>query len=365
MFYLKGLKKSHRISRLLQIIIAIALFIGLDQLWETSLLQGQQLLKSQTEKMARLLVQQTAYGAAPALQLENDEQLQWLAQALVLDPKVMSASIFSEDGVRLSFAQSVIDEDLEPDSEELTSILEQYPPYVEAVSQDGKNLGYVEVRLEPKYFFNEIKEAHHINMEQQQIMLLIAGLIGMLLSRALSFKRADFDRRKARVKLRRLLAKKTEKAAAKAAKQQASEANKQAKKSNSTDMTKTAMNAEEQTIAPEGAAVAPKLKAEATTQSMAEPSEPAQELTSESNQAPELAQSDDKGKAKAKVASKPKALSSKPKAATKRKTATKPKTKPEAQPVAKAEKTTKKKSETKPKAKASPKPDSNKAPNSD
>nr|WP_282446660.1 AhpA/YtjB family protein [Shewanella sp. 1CM18E] len=203
--------------------IAIALFIGLDQLWETSLLQGQQLLKSQTEKMARLLVQQTAYGAAPALQLENDEQLQWLAQALVLDPKVMSASIFSEDGVRLSFAQSVTEEDLEPGSEELNTILDQYPPYVEAVSQDGKNLGYVEVRLEPKYFFNEIKEAHQINMEQQQMMLLIAGLIGMLLSRALSFKRADFDRRKARVKLRRLLAKKKAKAEAKEAKKLATQ----------------------------------------------------------------------------------------------------------------------------------------------
>ncbi|MCL1130428.1 YtjB family periplasmic protein [Shewanella sairae] len=235
-FYLKGLRKSHRISRLLQIVIAIALFIGLDQLWETSLLQGQQLLKSQTEKMARLLVQQTAYGAAPALQLENDEQLQWLAQALVLDPKVMSASIFSEDGIRLSFAQSVVEDDLDAESPELSAILEQYPPYVEAVSQDGKNLGYVEVRLEPKYFFNEIKEAHQINMEQQQMMLLIAGLIGMLLSRALSFKRADFDRRKARVKLRRLLAKKKAKAETKAAKKQAAESQKQAKSSDSMTM---------------------------------------------------------------------------------------------------------------------------------
>lgn len=33
-------------------------------------------------------------------------------------------------------------------------------------------------------------------------MLLVAGLIGMLLSRSLSFKRADFDRRRFRVKLR-------------------------------------------------------------------------------------------------------------------------------------------------------------------
>ncbi|MGL4615814.1 MAG: hypothetical protein ACRCVV_18360, partial [Shewanella sp.] len=45
--------------------------------------------------------------------------------------------------------------------------------------------------------------AHNLNMEQQQMMLLIAGLIGMLLSRALSFKRADFDRRRTRVKLRK------------------------------------------------------------------------------------------------------------------------------------------------------------------
>ncbi|MEI6858303.1 MAG: AhpA/YtjB family protein [Shewanella sp.] len=203
MFFLKGLKKSHRISRLVQIVVAITLAVGLIQLWKTSLLQGQQLLKSQTQMMARLLVQQTAYGAAPALKLQNDEQLQWLASTLVLDPKVMSVNIFSEDGQRLSFAQSVTDEELDPGSIELNQLLERYPPYVEAVTQDDNNLGFIEVRLEPKLFFNEIKEAHQLHMEQQQMMLIIAGVIGMLLSRSLSFKRADFDRRKTRTKLRK------------------------------------------------------------------------------------------------------------------------------------------------------------------
>ncbi|WP_376711922.1 YtjB family periplasmic protein [Shewanella profunda] len=202
MLYLKGLKKSHKISRLLQIAIALTLMVGLVQLWQTSLLQGQLLLKSQTQKMARLLVQQTAYSAAPALQLQNDEQLQWLASALVEDPKVMSAAIFSDQGIRLSFAQSITKEVLDPDSKDMDQLLSKYPPYVEPVLQEGKNLGYVEVRLDTKLFFNEIKEAHNLNMEQQQIMLLVAGLIGMLLSRALSFKRADFDRRRTRVKLR-------------------------------------------------------------------------------------------------------------------------------------------------------------------
>ncbi|MFB2777864.1 AhpA/YtjB family protein [Shewanella mangrovisoli] len=203
MLYLKGLKKSHKISRLLQIAIALTLMVGLVQLWQTSLLQGQLLLKSQTQKMARLLVQQTAYSAAPALQLQNDEQLQWLASALVEDPKVMSAAIFSDQGIRLAFAQSLTNEALDPESEDMGLLLSKYPPYVEPVIQDGKNLGYVEVRLDTKLFFNEIKEAHNLNMEQQQMMLLVAGLIGMLLSRALSFKRADFDRRRTRAKLRK------------------------------------------------------------------------------------------------------------------------------------------------------------------
>lgn len=199
--YLKGLKKSHKISRLLQIAIALSLMVGLVQLWQTSLLQGQLLLKSQTQKMARLLVQQTAYSAAPALQLQNDQQLQWLASALVEDPKVISAAIFSDQGIRLAFAQSITKEVADPNAEEMDLLLSKYPPYVEPVIQEGKNLGYVEVRLDTKLFFNEIKEAHNLNMEQQQIMLLVAGLIGMLLSRALSFKRADFDRRRTRAKL--------------------------------------------------------------------------------------------------------------------------------------------------------------------
>ncbi len=201
MFFLKGLTTSHRLIRVIQISIALALLAGLHHLWETSLLQGQQLLKSQTQKMARLLVKQTAYGAGPALQLENNEQLQWLTSALVRDPKVISATIYNAQGKRLSFAQSITDQELDFDSPELQTLLQPYSPYVEAVLQDEQNLGYIEVRLEPKLFLNEIKEAHKINMDHQQTMLLIAGLIGFLLSRALSFKRADFDRKKHKKKL--------------------------------------------------------------------------------------------------------------------------------------------------------------------
>ncbi|MEZ9235861.1 AhpA/YtjB family protein [Shewanella sp. 10N.286.52.A9] len=200
MIFVKGLKKSQKISRLIQIVIAIILLIGLTHLWKSSLNNGQQLLNSQTQIMARLLAQQAANGAAPAMFLQNDEQLQWLANALIDDPKVMSVHIYDAQGVRLAFAQSVSEEALDADDEELKELLSPYPPMIENVLQGDNNLGYIEVRVNLRIFFDEIKTLYQENMKLQQTMLIVAGIIGLLLSRALSFKRADFDRRKTRAK---------------------------------------------------------------------------------------------------------------------------------------------------------------------
>ncbi|WP_299568751.1 AhpA/YtjB family protein [uncultured Shewanella sp.] len=200
MIFVKGLKKSQRISRIVQIVLAIILLIGLTHLWKSSLNNGQQLLNSQTQIMARLLAQQAANGAAPAMYLQNDEQLQWLANALIDDPKVMSVNIYDAQGVRLAFAQSVSEDEFEADDQELKQLLSPYPPMIENVLQGENNLGYIEVRLNLRIFFDEIKTLYQENMKLQQTMLIVAGIIGLLLSRALSFKRADFDRRKTRAK---------------------------------------------------------------------------------------------------------------------------------------------------------------------
>ncbi|GIU50320.1 AhpA/YtjB family protein [Shewanella sp. KT0246] len=200
MIFVKGLKKSQRISRIVQIVLAIILLIGLTHLWKSSLNNGQQLLNSQTQIMARLLAQQAANGAAPAMYLQNDEQLQWLANALIDDPKVMSVNIYDAQGVRLAFAQSVSEDEFDADDQELKQLLSPYPPMIENVLQGENNLGYIEVRLNLRIFFDEIKTLYQENMKLQQTMLIVAGIIGLLLSRALSFKRADFDRRKTRAK---------------------------------------------------------------------------------------------------------------------------------------------------------------------
>lgn len=200
MIFVNGLKKRQKISRIIQVIIAIGLVLGLINLWQSSLENGQKLLSSQTQLMARTLAQQAANGAAPAMFLQNDEQLRWLTSTLASDPKVMSVNIYNSQGVRLAFAQSVTTDDLAPDSEALRQLLANYPPLIENVMQQDNNLGYVEVRLDLSKFFDEIKYLHQENMELLKWMLLVASFIGFLLSRALSFKRADFDRRKTRIK---------------------------------------------------------------------------------------------------------------------------------------------------------------------
>ncbi len=188
-------------TRLFQVCVAVGLIFGLVHLWQSSLINGNQLLNSQTKIMARLLAQQAANGAAPAMFLKNNQQIEWLASTLVTDPKIMSVNIYDSNGNRLAFAQSVSNEILDPDSEELELLLKPYPPLIENVTQGDNNLGYVEVRLNPNIFFDEIKILHEENMKLQQIMLIVAGVIGLLLSKSMSFKRAEFDRRIARYQL--------------------------------------------------------------------------------------------------------------------------------------------------------------------
>lgn len=198
MLHLNQLKKSHKYSRFIQILVAIGLIIGLQQLWHTSWQAGLVLLQSQTQQMVQLLIKQTSNGAVPALELNDDKHLDWLANTLIQDAKILAISIYDVKGNRRAFAQSISNKQLAPTSSILMEKLHSYPTYIEPVFQDELNLGYIEISINSALFFEEIKNAHHQNMMQHQIMLIVAGIIGFLLAQSLSFKRIYYDIRKAR-----------------------------------------------------------------------------------------------------------------------------------------------------------------------
>ncbi|MBY5992722.1 AhpA/YtjB family protein [Ferrimonas balearica] len=182
-----------RVWRVLQMGLALTLLVGILQLWLSSERQARLLLDRQTDLLADSMVRQAAHAAAPALKLDEPEQLNWLVHSLVADPRIVSATVFSREGHRLASEQSLFPTEQLPEAEVVDRALQRFAPLTAAVRQDSEVLGYLRIRINRSLFFRDNKvmlERHH---HQQQLMLLLAGLIGTLLARALSFKRARFS----------------------------------------------------------------------------------------------------------------------------------------------------------------------------
>ncbi|ADN77054.1 Virulence factor, hemolysin regulator [Ferrimonas balearica DSM 9799] len=204
-----------RVWRFVQVGAALVLMAAILQLWLSSERQSQALLARQTDQLADSLVQQAAHAAATALKLDDAEQLNWLINSLVDDPRVVSATVFSHQGQRLAFSQSLFPEAQLPDEETLQAALARFAPLTATVRQEDEVLGYLRIRINRALFFRDNRTLHQQQHDQQQLMLLLAGLVGALLARSLSFKRASYSYRQAQrrnlVKARRRALKRRQK----------------------------------------------------------------------------------------------------------------------------------------------------------
>ncbi|WP_176819212.1 AhpA/YtjB family protein [Ferrimonas sediminum] len=178
----------------MQLILAVTLLVVTLNLWRHHQLQGQQLLNLQAGELATQLVQYAAIGAAPALAKEGDEQLDWLVQQLIKDPRILSASIFSDEGQRLAQAQSLFPESQLPEAKQLEAALKRYTPFVATIEQPEGTLGFIRIRVNTQLFFLDNRRQDREQQRQQPLMLLMAGLVGFLLAKSLSAKRAAMTR---------------------------------------------------------------------------------------------------------------------------------------------------------------------------
>ena len=195
MLHLKSLKKSHKFSQVTQLALALILTFFMLQLWQASLLQSEVLLEKQSKGMSEMLLSNVAYGASSAIRNKQSEQLKWLVTNITQDPRVISAAIYNAKGSKVAYAQSLSNQ-TPINNKNLKQQLKTFPPFIKNIRINGENIGYVELRLDESAFLTELRKNIKNNAEQQQLMLLIAGFIGMLASRALSFKRAAYQRLK-------------------------------------------------------------------------------------------------------------------------------------------------------------------------
>lgn len=175
-----SLNKQIIIRRLSQISLALILIAGLATLLWHSQQQSEQMRAQQEDSMASILKQQLALAATMGLKLNDQQQLQWLAQTLNESPLINGVWIHRSDGTLM--AESTITTD------QPTLIL------AEEIRQDVL-LGYLRLRLNKDVFVQPIVEIQQQQLEWQRWSLLLAGLIGILLARALSQKRAKYQLR--------------------------------------------------------------------------------------------------------------------------------------------------------------------------
>jgi len=175
---INALNKQIIIRRLSQFSLALVLVIGLFTLLWHSEQQSDEMRLQQETSMASILKQQLALAATMGLKLNDQQQLQWLAQTLSDSPLINGVWIHRSDGTLM--AESVVNTD------QPTIIL------ASEIRQDSL-LGYLRLRLNKDVFIQPILEIQQQQIKWQRWSLFLAGFIGVLLARALSQKRAKYQ----------------------------------------------------------------------------------------------------------------------------------------------------------------------------
>lgn len=183
---IKSLNKQIIIRRLSQLSLALILVIGLFTLLWHSQQQSNQMRQQQETSMASILKQQLALAATMGLKLNDQQQLQWLAQTLSESPLINGVWIHQSDGTLM--AESVVNTD-------------QPTIMLAAEIRQDNLLGYLRLRLNQDVFVQPIVKIQQEQLEWQHWSLFVAGLIGVLLARAFSQKRAKYQKRNLKTKV--------------------------------------------------------------------------------------------------------------------------------------------------------------------
>ncbi len=184
-----------RLIRLFKIAITLGLLVAILLIWQQQRQVQRQELDRQALALTEQLLTQASFSAGVALQQDNDPLLQWVVQSLVADPRVLSASLFNYEGQQLAFAQRLFPDDQAPESTVIERALAHHRVLTTPVIVQEEPLGYLRVRVNQSRLFNGLRQLQRHHQQQQGLLLLLSGLVGWLLGRTLSAKRAGYSYR--------------------------------------------------------------------------------------------------------------------------------------------------------------------------
>ncbi|QIZ75943.1 AhpA/YtjB family protein [Ferrimonas lipolytica] len=188
------------LPRLAQVLFALTIMATILVLWQQQRTQVTQLLDEQGKRVTDQLLDVASVSAATALKADDDELLQWVVTNLSSKPEVVSATVFNYQGHKVATAQSLFPIDELPETQVLEDALQHFTPYTISVVQQQQSYGYLRLRVNTNLLNKKGRRLHQQQQRQLGLLLLSSGLIGFILARAFSFKRARISWLKMRAK---------------------------------------------------------------------------------------------------------------------------------------------------------------------
>jgi uncharacterized membrane protein affecting hemolysin expression len=169
-------KKSAKLFRWVQLLIAGLGLLALLQWWNDSNQQGQRLFAEQSSVLMRETLKALSQTAAYLIENDQLDGLTALTQQLASNPYLHDVVVYDANGVRLSES---------PDSEPARLLYAPQhnvalQPMVQEIYQGEQLLGYIKISLKQDTGFSAVSSAWHAMMEQMLWMLGLAAVIALM-----------------------------------------------------------------------------------------------------------------------------------------------------------------------------------------
>ncbi len=186
-------KVSSIYNKIMQLAIAIFIIIVVMNLWFYSYGENRRALEKDFRYISQQYLSQLAI-AADILLAKNDDALQGYVDDIAQQSWIKDVSLYDETGqiVVASKNQSNIN-DLYGFSQYKADKSAQYTPFVKELRIDGKLKGYLRLTVENGGLTQHIDQASEQHYNLLRLMMILAGVVGFLLTRGLNrFSRQGF-----------------------------------------------------------------------------------------------------------------------------------------------------------------------------
>jgi len=179
-------KLSSIYNKIMQLAIAIVIIIVLMNIWQSINQSGKATLNQHFNKMAQQYLAQTAVGIKLLLKKGDKKQLREFVNSMSKEGFVNTIHLYDKTGqlIASSTKASSINDlygiSLNKINNSVTSV-----PFTQEIRLENLQ-GYLRITLKKSAFTKDLAETNNDHLQLFRLMMILAGLVGFLLTRGLN-----------------------------------------------------------------------------------------------------------------------------------------------------------------------------------